>query len=108
MHVQVHYSNLENSPWMDQFIEQRVNKLSKYLSPSASIQVHLRFENRKYFTTLAIHNGRDYAFTSEDENLYGAFALTVDKASRVLGEHKRRIKDKINRKYYSIKHELAS
>lgn len=108
MHVQVHYQNLENSPWMDQFIESRVNKLNKYLSQAANIQVNLKFENRKYVTSLAIHNtNHDYAFTGEGSNLYESFSLAIDKAARTLGEQKRKLKDKINKQFYSLKHELV-
>ncbi len=103
MHVQVHYQNLENSPWMDQFIEKRVSKLNKYLNQSASIQVNLKFENRKYVTSLAIHNHHDYAFTADGANLYESFSEAVDKAVRTLGEQKRRIKDKINKQFFSLK-----
>ena len=103
MHVQVHYQNLENSPWMDQFIEKRVGKLNKYLNQASSIQVNLKYENRKYVTSLAIHNHHDYAFTADGANLYESFSEAVDKAVRALGEKKRRIKDKINKKFFSLK-----
>ena len=107
MHVQVHYQNLENSPWMEQFIESRVNKLGKYLSESASIQVNLRYEKSRYVTSLAIHNpNHDYAFTTEAMNLYESFALAIEKAARSLGEHKRKVKDKINKQFFSLKHEV--
>lgn len=104
MHVKVHYQNLDNSPWMDQFVENRIHKLDKYLSQSSSIQVNLRYENRSYVTSLAIHNyHNDYAFVSEGLNLYEAVAEAIDKASRVLGEKKRKVKDKINKQFYSLK-----
>lgn len=108
MHVQVHYQNLENSPWMDQFIESRVNKLNKYLSQSANIQVNLRFERNRYVTSLAIHNpNHDYAFSSDGINLFESFSLAVDKATRALGEHKRKMKDKINKQFFSLKYEAV-
>ncbi len=104
MHVQVHYQGLENSPWMDQFINRRVAKLDRYLNNGSSVQVHLKYINRQYVTSLAIHNPlRDYAFTSEGLNLYESFSLAIDKASRALGEQKRKIKDRINKKYFSLK-----
>lgn len=103
MRVQVHYQNLEHSPWMDQFVEKRVNKLNKYLSPAANVQVNFRYENRKYVTSLAIHNHYDYAFSADGENLYEALAAAMDKALRTLGEKKRRLKDKINKKFFSLK-----
>lgn len=104
MHVQVHYQGLDNSPWMDQFITNRVAKLERYLGTAASIQVHMKFFKNQYLTTLAIHDrSHDYAFSSDGDNLYESFAIAVDKASRVLGEQKRRIKDRINRRYVSLK-----
>lgn len=103
MRVQVHYQNLENSPWMDQFIERRVNKLDKYLSSAANVQVNLKYENRKYVTSLAIHNHHDYAFSADGANLYESFSAAVEKAMRSLGEQKRKIKDKINKKFSSLK-----
>jgi len=106
MHVQVHYQNLDNTQWTDQFVQDRVNRLNKYLSPSSSVQVNLRFENRSYVTSLAIHSfHHDYAFMSEGLNFFESLAEAIDKASRVLGEQKRRMKDKINKQFYSLKYE---
>jgi ribosomal subunit interface protein len=105
MHVQVHYQNLDNSPWVDQFIERRMNKIDKYLAQSASVQVNLKYVNKSYVTSLAIHNPyHDYSFTSEGGNLYESFSEAIDKAARVLGEHKRKIKDKINKRFSSLKY----
>lgn len=99
MHVQVHYQGLKHTPWMDQLISRKVDKLTRYLSPSASIHVHLKQEKTNYVTTLAIHNvSHDYSFTAPGENLYESFASAIDKASRSLSEHKRQIKDKIGRR----------
>jgi ribosomal subunit interface protein len=103
MRLQVHYQNLDNSPWMNQFIERRVGRLNKYLSSSANIQINVKQEKHQYVTSLAIHNNQDYAFSAQGENLYEALSLAVDKALRVLGEKKRRIKDKINKKFISLK-----
>ena len=104
MQVQVHYQGLEPSPWLEQFIGRRVSKLDRYLSPAASIQVNLRFENREYVTGLSIHNpNHDYAFTSNGLNLYESFSSAIEKAARVLGEEKRKVKDKINKKFFSLK-----
>lgn len=103
MHVQVSYQDLDNTPWVDQFITSRVSKLERYLVPSASVEVHIKFFKNRYYTTLAIHNGHHYAFSAEADNLYASFSEAIDKASRSLREHKRKIKDKINRRYISLK-----
>ena len=108
MQVQVHYQGLESSPWMEQFIAKRVAKIERYVNPSASVLVNLRFEKNRYVTSLAIHNmNHDYAFSSNGENLYESFSNAIDKASRSLGEQKRMIKDKINRRYTPLNEAIA-
>lgn len=99
MQIQVHYQNLENSPWIDQFIQKRAAKLDRYLANSANIQIHLKLEKGSYRTSLTIHNPyHDYAFTSVGDNLFESFSLAIDKASRALAEHKKKVKDRIHRK----------
>lgn len=108
MHVQVHYQGLKNTEWMDQFINSRVHKLDRYLGQASSIQVNVKqANNRGYVTSLAIHNPyHDYAFTSEGANLFESFSAAIEKATRALGEHKRKIKDRINKRYASMKKEV--
>ena len=108
MQVQVHYQGLEGSPWMEQFIAKRVAKIERYVNRSATVLVNLKFENRTYVTSLAIHNmNHDYAFSSDGENLYESFSIAIDKATRSLGEQKRMIKDKINKRYKPLNQAIA-
>lgn len=108
MQVQVHYQGLEPSPWLDRFISQRLNKIERYLGPSASVQINLKFDNKAYNTSMAIHGlFRDYAFSADGENLYESFSSALDKANRSLGEQKRRMKDRIHQKYMSINRDLV-
>jgi ribosomal subunit interface protein len=99
MQIQVHYQGLSNTPWMDEFISGRVEKLNRYLHAAATIQVHLKMENQKYISTLSIFNrGNNYAFSGQGENLYESFQNAIMKASRVLGEEKRKLKNAIHRR----------
>lgn len=108
MHVQVHYQGLDNTPWMDQFITRRVSKLNRFLGEASAVQVNIKLFKGQYITSLAIHNPyHDYAFTSKGSNMYESFAGAVEKASRALSEHKRKIKDRINKRYFSIKKEAV-
>lgn len=107
MQVQVHYQGMESSQWIDQFISRKLDKLNRYLSPASVIHIHLKFANRMYSTTMEIHNPiKDYAFSSNGENLYESFSSTMDKASRALGEQKRKLKDKINARFFSLKKDM--
>ncbi len=104
MQVQVHYQGMEHTPWTDEFIMKRLGKLDRYLNKASHVQVNVKFANRGYVTTLSIHNPyHDYAFSSDGVNLFESFSTAMDKAMRSLGEQKRRLKDKINKQFYSLK-----
>lgn len=110
MQIQVHYQGIDSSEWINQFINRKMEKVNRYLTPAAVIQVHLKFANNLYSTTIEINsaNHKNYAFTADGENLYESFAAATDKAVRVLGEEKRRIKDRINSRFYSLKKNYAA
>lgn len=110
MQVQVHYQGMDSSEWIDQFITRKISKLNRYLNEASAIHVHLKLDNRNYATTLEIHcnHHRNYAFHALGGNLYESFSMAIDKASRVLNEEKRRFKDRINSRYYSLKKQHAA
>ncbi|MFY7993934.1 MAG: ribosome hibernation-promoting factor, HPF/YfiA family [Bacteriovoracaceae bacterium] len=104
MNVQVNYQNLKNTQWVDNFINKKVEKLSPFLDRSSSIQVHVKHEKKGYVTSLAIHYPQhELAVSAVGENLYEAFADAVEKARRALRTQKDKIKNKINRRFYSLK-----
>lgn len=104
MNVKVMYQGLEGSAWIDQFIAMKISKLDRFLANASSVKVSVKYLNDAYVTSLAIHNPhKDYAFTAEGLNVFDSLSGAMDKATRSLGEHKRKIKDKINRKFYSMK-----
>jgi len=108
MRIQVHYQGLESTPWMDQFITNRVSKLARYLGDAASVHVNVRYDKNMYVTSLAIHNTlHDYAYTGDGVNLFESFSGAMAKAVRVLGEHKRKIKDRINKRFSSFKKDTS-
>ena len=107
MQFQVHYSNLDHSGWMDQFIEKRVEKLKRYLSSSATVQVHLKYERDVFITGLILHSTHhDYVFSAEGANLFESFTDALDKAVRVLKEDKKKIRERVNKRYLAPKDEL--
>lgn len=104
MNVQVHYQGLDHTPWMDAFLSSRVQKLRRYFNGTASLLISVRCEGMNFCTTLSIHYLNHYqAFTCEGFNLYESFTGALDKASRTMSEHKRYMKDKINRRYTALK-----
>lgn len=100
MQVKVHYEGLDHTPWMDDFITRRVGKLERYLHQASHVLVNVRFQNKQYSTSIAIHNPHhDFAFSSLGLNLFESFTAAVDKASRTLSDHKKKIKERINRRW---------
>jgi ribosomal subunit interface protein len=104
MHLQVHYQDMKNTPWVNQFVEKRVNKLDRYLAQSANVLLNVKYKKQNYATSIVIHHShQQYAFSAEAANLFEALSEVLNKAHRVLGEQKRKVKDKINRRYFSLK-----
>ena len=109
MHIQVHYQGLERSPSMEQFVVRKASKLGRFLSRSASVHVNLKLEGRNFITTLTVHNlNNDYAFSSAGVNLYESFSIAIDMASRALGDHRKKVRQKIHRRYSVSGDELAA
>lgn len=103
MQVKVHYQGLESTSWMENFITERVDKLKNYLSPASSIHIHVELAKGVYTTIMTIHNHHDYSFTARGENLFESVSAAKSMALRTLKENKRMLKDKINRKYFSLR-----
>lgn len=104
MNVQVNYQNLKNTQWVDEFVTRKVDRLTPFLDRSSSVQVHVKHEKNGYVTSLAIHYPQhELAVSAVGENLYEALADAVDKARRALRTQKDKIKNKINRRFYSLK-----
>jgi ribosomal subunit interface protein len=109
MQIQVFYQNLKCSSGMEKFILKKVAKLDRYLSRSCQVLVSFRATDEHTFSTsLAIHHTHhDYAFTAEGENLYESFSLAMEKATRTLSEQKRNLRDRINKRFFSVRQEAV-
>lgn len=102
MQVHIHCQGFEQSRWMEQFILKKVCKLERYLNSSATVEVYLKSDGKCFHATLSIQTrSRGFAFTSTGYNLYEAYSFAHDKAVRELTEYKRKLKDKIHRRFTS-------
>lgn len=105
MQMQVHYHGLDVSPALDFFMEEKIQKLKRFLDASAPVEIYLRQDTRDQFSislnTHAFH--KDFSFHAKSDNIYESFSQALDKAQRVLGEEKRQLKDKINRRYRPLR-----
>jgi ribosome-associated translation inhibitor RaiA len=103
MQIKVHYQGLDSTPWMEDFIAEKVEKLKTYLTPASTILANIELAKGVYTTNITIHNQHDYSFTAQGNNLFESFTAAKNKALRVLKENKRMMKDKINSKYHSLR-----
>lgn len=100
MQVRIHCQGFDHSQWMEQLILKKVSKLERYLNSSAKVDVYLKSDGKCFHSTLSVQTrSRGFAFTSVGYNLYESYSLAHDKAVKGLSEHKRMLKDKINRKF---------
>lgn len=104
MQVQVHYQGVDHSRWLDEFLTRKVSKLDRFLAQTSPVHVYLKHDGPLYQTTIEAHGfNRDFAFESNGDNLYESFSTAIDKAVRALSEEKRRLRDKINSRFFSLK-----
>ena len=111
MQMQVYYQGMDVSSALDDFMMEKLEKIKRFLAVSNPVQVYLRQDSRDIFSvSLNVHAFyKDFSFHSKGANVYEVFASALEKAQRVLGEEKRQLKDKINRKYQPLKNaEVAS
>lgn len=102
MRVQIQYKGLETSPWMEQFITRKCGKLERYLAPTGRVVVVLVKHTEFCSACIGVTNpGRSFTSTSQGADLHEAFLLALEHVARELSEHRRLIKERINRKYFS-------
>ncbi len=105
MQLQVYYQGIDVSPALDHYMSEKINKLKRFLSASSPVQIFLRQDAKEIFSiSMVVHAfNKDFSFQSKNENIYQAFSEALDKAQRVLGEEKRQLKDKINKKFIPLR-----
>lgn len=105
MQMQVYYQGIDVSPALDNFMAEKIQKLKRFLQASAPVAIYLRQDAKDQFSiSLNAHAfQKDFSFHAKSANVYEGFSLALDKAQRVLGEEKRQLKDKINRRFKPLK-----
>lgn len=103
MRAQTHYKELEQSPWMDQLIMKKINKLDRYLSPDSLVTINFTESRGLYLATILISNGKNQQeFSGEGLNLYEAFSASLEMAVKTLSEHRRKLKKKVQERFSAV------
>ena len=94
MIIRIQYQGISGSPWMDQYMEGKLARLERYLSPEAIIVIELGNKSIQLFIQNMKH---EYDFNDEGEDLYEAFSKVLVTAARILKLDHQRIINKIHR-----------
>lgn len=94
MIIRIQYQGIDGSPWMEEYMEGKLARLERYLSPDALIVVDLGDNT----TELYIQNlSHEYEFSDEGGDLFEAFSTVLEDALRILRTEHQRIINKIHR-----------
>lgn len=97
MEVRIEYQGIEGSPWMREYLESKLARLERYLSPGSHIDIYLISEADQCFSRFKVRTLRhEYSFDKEGSDIYEAFTSALDEASLIL----RREHLKIRQKYH--------
>lgn len=109
MQVNLEYQGVESSPWMERFITRKLEKLNRYLTPASTVKVLLIKHQDDCEACIEVtNNTRFYTCSSKGGDIHSAFSDALEKASRELGEQKRRARANIHSKFFSIKKGYAA
>lgn len=91
MNIQLHFDEIRHSPWLDQFLEKRLERLEKFLRPEDRVKLILRGENNIFESRLCIQKvSKEIDFSARGDSLFESFSKVIDQAFRVLSENKKK------------------
>lgn len=99
MKTRIVYQGISGTRWMDEYMEGKLARLERYLSPEADVFVLLS-ENK---TQLTIHHHKhEYEFNDEGADLFEAFSVVLEEALKLLRVEHQRIINKIHHRSLSL------
>ncbi len=91
MNIQLHFDEIRHSPWLDQFLEKRLERLEKFLRPEDQVKLILRGQNNIFESHLHIQNvSKEIDFSATGDSLFESFSKVIDQAFRALRENKKK------------------
>lgn len=94
MIIRIQHQEIRGSPGMDQYIEGKLSRLERYLSPEAMIEIAFGSNSTHLFIRNLKH---EYSFNDEGLDLYDAFSKVLETAAKILRIEHQRIINKIHR-----------
>jgi ribosomal subunit interface protein len=91
MNIQLHFDEIRHSPWLDQFLEKRLERLEKFLRPEDQVKLNLKGQNNVFESHLCIQNvSKAIDFSATGDSLFESFSKVIDQAFRALSENKKK------------------
>ena len=93
MKISVTFRNTEGEDWQNQYVEERLKKLKRYIDNPVDAHVILSVE--KFRNTAEIHlmaNGLNINSREEDKDMHLAIDNAIEKIERQLKKHKEKIR----------------
>lgn len=95
MQITITGHNIDVTPALRQYAEEKVNKVRKYLDTTINAHVILKVEKLTHIAEVTIHaNGVDLHGEEKTDNLYAAIDSVMDKIDRQAKKFKGKIQAK--------------
>ncbi|EPL6453737.1 MULTISPECIES: ribosome hibernation promoting factor [Providencia] len=93
MEFQITGHNIEVTPALRETVEKKLSKLGQLFDRINSIQVVLKVEKVQQIAEATVQvNGAELHASAEENDMYAAIDLLVDKLSRQLTKHKEKLR----------------
>lgn len=93
MEFQITGHNIEVTPALRETVEKKLKKLEQLFDRINSIQVVLKVEKVQQIAEATLQlNGAELHASAEDDDMYTALDLLLDKLSRQLTKHKEKLR----------------
>jgi putative sigma-54 modulation protein len=103
MNMSVSGHHVEITPAIRDYVTGKLQRITRHFDHVIDVNVILTVEKPRHKAEVNVHlSGRDVYVEAEDENMYAAIDLLVDKLDRRILKHKRKVRD---HKHEAIKHQ---
>jgi len=90
MNIQLHFDQIRHSPWLDQFLEKRLERLEKFLRPDDRVHLNVKGNGEHFESHLSVqHSSKKFDFSAQGENLFESFSQVLNAALRALSEERK-------------------
>ena len=92
MQISITGHNIDVTPALREYAEQKVAKVRKYLNTTLNVHMILKVEKLSHIAEVTLHaNGVDMHGMENTDNLYAAIDSVMDKIDRQAKKHKEKI-----------------